>query len=318
VALLTPLSLDTVRRLAHAFGVDVARVEALSLGSVNSNFRLVARDGTTFFARLYEEQGLDGARAELRLLDGLASKGVPVPRALPSAGGDIPVHEGKPFAVFPWVEGEVLCLGRLEPAHCREVGAALARVHAASAALPPLGPGRFQPADMLARLHTVERTSSRADALSAAAEVKALLVDYSARREAGLPSGVVHGDLFRDNVLFRGGAIAALLDFESVSHGPFVYDLLVTMEAFCFRDAFDLELAGALVRGYESVRPLEERERSAYRVEGALACLRFATTRITDFLLRTSPGETPRRDYRRFLSRLAAIEAGALDSLFRP
>jgi homoserine kinase type II len=317
VALLTPLPLDTVRRLAAAFGVDVERVEALALGSVNSNFRLVARDGRAFFARLYEEQGLDGARAELRLLDGLASAGVPVPQALERAGGEIPLHDGKPFAVFPWVEGEIVCLARLDAAHCREVGAALARVHVASPALPRLGPGRFQPADMLARIETVERTSSRDDALAAAAEVKALLVAYRARREDGLPSGVVHGDLFRDNVLFRGEAIAALLDFESVFHGPFVYDLLVTIAAFCFRDAFDLELAGALLGGYESVRPLEERERRLYPVEGALACLRFATTRITDFLLRTAPGEAPRRDYRRFLARLAAIEGGALDPLFR-
>ena len=317
MALLTPLSLEAIRRLSGEFGVDVERVEALALGSVNSNFRLTTRDRHTYFARLYEEQGLEGARAELRLLDGLADVGVPVPRALRSAGGGVPLHAGKPFAVFPWVKGEILCLARLEPVHCREVGAALARVHLASSTLPELGPGRFQPADMLARLESVQRTSTRPDALAAAAEVTGLLTAYRARRESGLPSGVVHGDLFRDNVLFQGDRIAALLDFESVFHGPFVYDLLVTVEAFCFRDAFDLGLAGALVEGYESVRPLEERERKAYRVEGALACLRFATTRITDFLLRTEAGETPRRDYRRFLSRLSALEAGALDSLFR-
>lgn len=317
MALLTQLSLDAIRTLAAAYGVEVASVEALALGSVNSNFRLVSRDGTTFFARLYEEQGLEGARAELRLLEGLAAAGVPVPRALSRGGGELPVHEGKPFAVFPWVEGEVVCLRQLSPVHCREVGAALARVHGASATLPELGEGRFQPADMLARLEHVERTSSRADALSAAAEVKALLQAYVARREAGLPSGIVHGDLFRDNVLFRGDHIAALLDFESAFQGPFVYDLLVTIEAFCFRDAFDLRLASALVEGYESVRPLTDRERAGYRVEAALGCLRFATSRITDFLLRTEPGETPRRDYRRFLARLSAIESGALDSLFR-
>ena len=68
---------------------------------------------------------------------------------------------------------------------------------------------------------------------------------------------------------------------------------MVTLEAFVYRDAFDLELASALFAGYVAVRPLEASERAAYRVEGALGCLRFATTRITDFLMRTPEGETP-------------------------
>jgi homoserine kinase type II len=131
-----------------------------------------------------------------------------------------------------------------------------------------------------------------------------------------LPSGIVHGDLFRDNVLFRDGTIVALLDFESAFHGPFVYDLLVTIAAWCYRSSFELEQARALVEGYESVRPLEPAERGALRTEGALACLRFVTSRITDFELRAAPGAPPLRDYRRFLARLEAIEAGALDSAF--
>jgi homoserine kinase type II len=316
VALLTPLSLEAARELARPFGLDVAGIEPLALGSVNSNFRLVSSDGTLLFARLYEEQALEGARAELALLTALAEAGVPVPRALPSEGDTLPLHAGKPFAVFPWVEGETLCLARLLPEHCRKVGEALAQVHVASRAFAPLGPGRFQPADMLARLDGVERSGPSEALVLVLHEVRALLASYVERRATGLPSGVVHGDLFRDNVLFRGDDIAALLDFESVFHGPFVYDLMVTLAAFCYRDAFDLELASALFAGYVAVRPLEEGERAQYRVEGAIGCLRFATTRITDFLMRTPEGETPRRDYRRFLERLRAIEAGALDSLF--
>jgi Ser/Thr protein kinase RdoA (MazF antagonist) len=107
-----------------------------------------------------------------------------------------------------------------------------------------------------------------------------------------------------------------LLDFESAFHGPFLYDVLVTMAAWCYRDAFDLELAKGLAEGYVAERPLEAHEKHALRVEGALGMLRFATTRITDFSLRVPKGERPVRDYRRFLARLSAIEAGALDGVF--
>jgi homoserine kinase type II len=311
VALLTALSLADAERLARAYGVELASIEALSVGSVNSNFRATSRDGRTLFARLYEEQGQAGAEGELALLEALAAKGIPVSRPLPHAG-PVPTLGDKPFAVFPWVEGEILCLGRVTPEACRRVGRALALVHLASATLPRLGPGRFGPPDMLERLARVERENARPALMADVARVRELYARYVAERDPSLPHGVVHGDLFRDNVLWRGGELAALLDFESAFHGPFVYDLMVTIAAWCYKDAFDVPLVAALVAGYVAERPLTAGERRAARVEGALGCLRFATSRITDFELRAREGEPPGRDFRRFLARLDAIVRGEL------
>lgn len=315
MALLTQLTLEQARPLARAYGVEVADCEPLALGSVNSNFRVQERGGRRLFARLYEEQGLDGAQRELALLSALARAGVPVPEPLPRSG-ELPRHEGKPFVVFPWVEGESLCLARVEPNACRKLGAALAKVHAASATAPALGPGRFAPRDMLERVARVERDPAARRLTADLAQIRALYARLEPLRDRSLPSGVVHGDLFRDNVLWENGELSALLDFESAFQGPFVYDLLVTIAAWCYGDAFRLEHARALVAGYESVRRLEPGERAATRVEGALGCLRFATSRITDFELRATAGAPPARDYRRFFARLEAIEAGALDEIF--
>jgi homoserine kinase type II len=312
VALLTVLPLDRARELGRAYGVEISQLEPLSLGSVNSNFRAVAADGRELFARVYEEQGVVGARAEMGLLSALARSGSRVPEALPLAG-ELPLHAGKPFVVFPWVAGEILCLPRVDAAACRAVGAALARVHLATPGVPRLGAGRFGPSDMLARLARVEVESKRDDLLADVARVRSLYARLVPARDTSLPSGIVHGDLFRDNVLWQGGQIAALLDFESAFHGPFVYDLMVTVSAWCYRATFELPLVRALVEGYAAVRPLTAAERAAARTEGALACLRFATSRITDFELRAAPGARPARDFRRFLARLTAIEAGMLD-----
>jgi homoserine kinase type II len=124
---------------------------------------------------------------------------------------------------------------------------------------------------------------------------------------------VIHGDLFRDNVLWQGGEIAALIDFESAAHGPFCFDVTVTVCAWCYGSGFSSRLVRALLGGYMAVRPLGAEEREGLVVEGAIACLRFATTRITDFSMRAEAGQPPVRDYRRFLSRLDELEAGALD-----
>jgi homoserine kinase type II len=315
MALLTELPLADARRLGEAFGVSVESIEPLALGSVNSNFRIVGQAKKTYFGRLYEEQGEAGAQGELELVRGLGAAGVPVAAPLPVVKGEAPVFAGKPFALFPWLDGEVLCQKRVTAEHCRRVGAALAKVHLASAFLPRLGPGRFGPESMLERIERV-KASGRAEFFSDAERIRESLERYRAERDRALPAGIVHGDLFRDNVLWQGGELLALLDFESAFHGPFVYDLVVTIQAFCYGDAFDLGRARALVEGYQGERPMESREQHAVRVEGALGALRFATTRITDYSLRVPPGAKPERDYRRFLARLSVIEAGGLDGAF--
>lgn len=313
MALLSELSLEQARQLGARFGLRVSSVEALELGSVNSNFRLVTADGGQYFARLYEEQALAGAQTEVRLLATLSAAQVPVVDPLSTVSGERVVeHEGKPFAIFPWVAGDWLCLRQVTPEHCRSLGAALARVHAASEKVGSLPEGRFRPSDMLARLERVER-EGHARLGPHLARLRECYASYLPRRDASLPRGVCHGDLFRDNVLWQGPRLSALLDFESAAWGSFSYDLMVTALAWCYREALVVEHVKALFAGYSSVRSLSPAERAALPVEGALGCLRFATSRITDFELRANEGVAPARDFRRFLSRLEAIEAGAFE-----
>lgn len=311
MARLSELSLEQARALGAEFGLTVRSVEALDAGSVNSNFRFIDSDGTQYFARLYEEQALSGAQTEVRLLATLSTARVPVvdPLSTPS-GARVVEHAGKPFAIFPWVAGDWLCLRDVTPEHCRALGASLARVHMASAAVGSLPDGRFRPSDMLARLDRVEREGHARLAPEIAA-IRECYARYLALRDPTLPRGVCHGDLFRDNVLWQGPRLSALLDFESAAWGNFPYDLMVTALAWCYRDALVLDNVRALFSGYSSVRSLSPAERAALEVEGALGCLRFATSRITDFELRAPAGGAPARDFRRFLSRLRAIEAGA-------
>jgi homoserine kinase type II len=154
-------------------------------------------------------------------------------------------------------------------------------------------------------------------AVAADAErISAELAKVAASRDSALPTGITHGDLFRDNVLWDGLELTALLDFESACRGVFIYDLMVCVLAWCYRDGFELGLVRALVAGYDSVRPLSAEERAAAITEGTVACLRFATTRITDFEMRAPAGVAPLRDYRRFLKRSQDLRAGALDSVF--
>jgi homoserine kinase type II len=131
---------------------------------------------------------------------------------------------------------------------------------------------------------------------------------------AALPRGVIHGDLFRDNVLWQGDRIVALLDWESASDGMLVYDLAVTLLAWCCGDSFDFTLARALVAGYRELRELSPLEWTGLWWTMRLGCLRFATTRIIDVFLK---GGYPAgyKDFRRFLMRLDIVESLSPDGL---
>jgi homoserine kinase type II len=316
VALLTSLPLSDAQRLGREFGLEVAEIQPLSVGSVNSNFALRTADGGRYFARLYEEQDREGALAEVALVRSLAGAGVPVVCSLPRLdGGGVGDFRGKAFAVFPWLDGEILCQGRVTAEACEKLGAALARVHLTTPLVPRPSEGRFRIADLRERLQRVEEGGHRAY-FDDVARIRERLGFYEAARERlRAPRGVIHQDLFRDNVLWTpAGELLALLDFESVCEGAFAYDVMVTICAWCYGARFELSLVEAFLRGYHAVRPLVGPEVEALRVEGAIGCLRFATTRITDFSLRAAPGQPPLRDYRRFLARLEALEAGELDS----
>jgi homoserine kinase type II len=318
VALLTSLSLADAARLAREFGLEITAIEPLSAGSVNSNFALTAADGSRYFARLYEEQGRAGALGELSLVAALGRAGVPVVQCLPRAdGAGVGDFEGKAFAVFPWLDGEILCQGRVTQVACQKLGAALGRVHLTTPLVARPSEGRFRIDDLRERLEHVEREGHRAyfDDIARILERLAHYAGERARQNA--PRGVIHSDLFRDNVLWtKQGELAALLDFESACEGAFAYDVMVTICAWCYSSRFESALVEAFLGGYHAVRPIDAAEMAALKTEGAVGCLRFATTRITDFSLRAAPGQPPLRDYRRFLARLAAIEAGELDGCF--
>lgn len=316
MALLTPLDRSAATGIARAYGLELEAFEPLAAGSVNSNFRLDTAEGR-FFLRIYEEQPEAGARRELELLRALAAAGVPT--TVPPVrldGASLSHHQGKPVALYPWVEGDIVCTERADPARCEAVAEALARVHLAGANLPKQPPSRFDVDALQARLEFIQNNAPPELCL-AAKEIAGLLPGALAARVPDLPQGLIHGDLFRDNVLWRGDQVAALIDFESASNGVFAFDLMVLVLSWCFRDHFDLDRVRAMLRGYERVRPLSPEERSGLGGEGALACLRFATTRITDFSMRAEPGRPPLRDYRRFLQRLQELEGPELRAILQ-
>ncbi len=309
MALLTPMTLAEAQAIGDKFGLTITALDPIPHGSVNSNFALALLGGGKRFLRVCEESDAGAVRAQNRLLGHLVGRGVPTPAPLVRVDGrgTVVMHGDKPAVVFPFVAGSWLCQRRIDEPRCERVGEVVATIHQAGASYEGAPPNRFSREHLRERLHEVSR-GSHGDELTRVVALLGSVVDEleERQREPERPT-VIHGDVFRDNVLWDAEALTAVLDFESASMGHPSFDLMVAMLAFCFTDRLEQGLARALVRGYRRRRELGESERDACYDEARFAAVRFAITRITDYELR------PRdvvvyKDYRRFVARLEAVE----------
>jgi homoserine kinase type II len=316
VATFTSLVDRDLDALADAFDLGPVRGwRPIAAGTINSNFDLEAAAGR-FFVRVNEGKAEADVAWEAALVTDLAAAGVatPSPRR---------TRSGEPFArhrvgdsdrlvsVFPWVDGHHLAADAVTYDDTQAVGAALARLHLAGATIPA---ARHRPS-IYAYPRIKERFAGFAGtadpALAHAVAVIAdeiAWLDARADARAALPGGIIHGDLFRDNVLFDGGRVVALIDFEQASAGTFLYDLSVTVNDWCWQGgAFETALVATMVAGYAEVRPLSEAEHALFHVEARAAAMRFTVTRITDVHL--AGVDKPDKDFRDYLARLEALRA---------
>jgi len=304
----TRLTDESIGQLADAFAIGaVSSWNTIEAGTINSNFAIQAGD-TRYFLRINEGKSEKDVLYEAELIAAIAERGVPTPVPIRSPSGQpFVLFEGKWVSLFPWVVGGHRELGEVSASDAREVGIALASMH--QAALPLVDSmwrvGIYTFSDIVDRFRGFEGSEDHELApaiVEIASEIK-WLVDQSSRR-ADAPVGIIHGDLFRDNVMFDGSRLTALIDFEQASTGSLVYDLAVCLNAWCFTDRIQHELAHALVDGYQSVRPLAQSERTALSIETRAAAMRFAVTRITDVYL--AGLAIAGKDFRRYVLRLRA------------
>ncbi|WP_353230283.1 homoserine kinase [Novosphingobium sp.] len=240
----------------------------------------------------------------LSLLDHLAARGCPVPRTIHDADGAlfrmVPGPDRaveKAIALIEFLPGVSVSAPTAAQAH--SVGAELARLHLAAADFP----GARANGMGIAEWHRLAAECGP-DALAAIDPALATLVAHDLPRIAqgwpdDLPRGVIHADLFPDNVLVLGDAITGMIDFYFACNDLIAYDLAITHLAWCwdaqdgtFRD----DLSRALIAGYDAVRPLAPAERAALPLLAQGAAMRFMMSRAYDWINTPADALVTRKD----------------------
>jgi homoserine kinase type II len=258
-------------------------VKGVAEGVENSNFQITTSQGP-YFLTLYEKRvDADELPFFLGLMEHMAGHAIPCPTPIRDRSGQ-PLQQlaGRPAALISFLPGYSLRRPRVE--HCAQLGEALAGFHRAGASF---GLARANALSLAGWGKLVEATADRADDLAPglADEIAREFAFLQGHWPAGLPSGVIHADLFPDNVFFLGEKISGLIDFYFACNDIFAYDLAICMNAWCFEqpNAINVTKARALLRCYGERRPLSAAEIEALPVLARGAALRFLLTRLYDW-----------------------------------
>jgi homoserine kinase type II len=258
--------------------------KGIAEGVENSNFLLHTGSGF-FILTLYEKRVAAGDLPFfLNLIEHLAARGLTCPQPVRNRSGEaLGRLAGRPAAIVTFLDG--MWLRRPRPAHCEAVGEALAKLHLAGADFAMTRPNGLS-VDGWRSLF--DAAGERADTVqqglgeAIAKELSRLERDWPRR----LPQGVIHADLFPDNVFFLGDRLSGLIDFYFACTDALAYDVAICLNAWCFETdhAYNITKGRALLHGYMRVRGLGPAEIAALPMLCRGAALRFLLTRLIDWL----------------------------------
>ncbi len=267
----------------YALG-ELHGLKGIAEGVENSNFML-ATDVGQFILTLYEKR-VNPADLPffLGLMQYLASRGITCPRPVPMRDGMLlGMLEGKPSAIVTWLDG--VSVRMPSSAQCGQVGTILAKMHLAAQGFDLYRANALTLANWRP---LAEKSADRADEVETGlAQFIGDELDFlEANWPTSLPTGVIHADLFRDNVFFLGEKLSGVIDFYFACNDITAYDLSICLNAWCFDEKwqFDPRKAQAMLSGYCAVRPLSPAEFAALPVLTRGSAMRFLLTRLYDWL----------------------------------
>jgi homoserine kinase type II len=305
MAVYTDVPDDELRQFVGEYDIgEVISCKGIAEGVENSNFLLRTETGT-FILTLYEKR-VDPRDLPffIGLMEHLAEAGIACPTPVHGQDG-VALRQlcGRPAAIVTFLDG--MWPRRIKPFHCAALGKALAGFHRASASFTM---SRENTLSLAGWRQLFAACRDRADEISPglANELEAELDGIAAAWPSALPRGVIHADLFPDNVFFRGEDVSGLIDFYFACTDFFAYDVAVCLNAWCFEADFSFNVTKArlLLSSYRAGRPFSETEMAALPLLARGSALRFLLTRLYDRLNHTPGAMVRPKDPMEYLHKL--------------
>lgn len=305
MAVYTDVSGDDLAAFVARYDIgSVLAFKGIAEGVENSNYLLHTESGY-YILTLYEKRVDPGDLPFfLALMDHLSARGISCPTPLKTGAGDaLGTLSDRPAAIVTFLEG--MSVRKPKTEHCSLLGEALGRLHLAGLDFPMRRENDLSVSGWPALF---DASRPRADDVEPglADELATELRHIVEHWPTGLPRGVIHADLFPDNVFFLRSAVSGLIDFYFACTDMLAYDLAICLNAWCFEPdmSFNVTKAKALLSGYGRVRRLNQTEFDALPLLARGACLRFLLTRLNDWLDVPENALVTPKDPREYLRKL--------------
>ncbi len=288
---------------SYAIGA-LTSCKGIAEGVENSNY-LVQTEQGRYILTLYEKRVAPRDLPYfLSLMEHLAARGIACPLPVHDRDGrNLRTLAGRPCALITFLDGVSVKRASIE--QCAGVGNALAKLHVAGDDFPQR---RENSLSLSGWPPLYAAIKERADGIipGLASEIGKELGFLAANWPSGLPEGVIHADLFPDNVLFLGYDVSGLIDFYFACTDMLAYDIAICLNAWCFEadGSFNITKGRALLQAYQVVRPLSAAELEALPVLARGAATRFLLTRSYDWLNTDGEALVKRKDPNEYLRKL--------------
>ena len=266
----------------YAIG-ELLDLKGISAGITNTNY-FVTTSQDRYVLTLFEHNSLEELPYFIDLMSHLAQHSVPCPRPITNqAGVGLHMLSGKPAALVSCLSGHDVSSPNL--AQCAAVGKVLAEMHIAGMSFEAAFP-QHQSLNQRGEAWRNRTAAKVMPHLSAEDKVllQATLAFQAGFDTSGLTMGVIHADLFRDNVLFNGDQIGGLIDFYYACHDVLAYDVAIAVNDWCVHSdgSCDKARMDAFMQAYQAVRPFSAEELAAWPGLLRIAALRFWLSRLHD------------------------------------
>ena len=283
MAVYTQLSRDAIEALLKQYDCgELLSFDGILQGVENTNYK-IETDRNRFILTVFEKRtNADDLPFFFDFMGHLAKSGVYCPTVIHSKTGPAIVKiAGKSAALISFLDGHNIDASMITPDLCLEAGELLARMHIAAQSFDQ---SRENSMSLQTWKIIFKKIKDKVDdALSVLIEDELKMAEETLA--ADLPKAVVHADFFPDNVFMRDGHVEGVIDFYFSSTDYLVYDLAMTVNAWCFeKGEFLSDRFDALINGYQSCRPLSEAEKKSFKGMARAAALRILMTREHDWI----------------------------------
>ena len=279
MSVFTNVSVDELKPWLSSYSIgDLVELKGIASGISNTNYFVTTTTGK-YVLTLFEEHSADELPYFLSLMTHLSERGVPCPHPVKRLDGlQLDELNGKPAAIVSCLNGRDITAPSVN--NCKALGQVLANMHIAGSTFTL----RNQDSrDLVWREATAKKVLYFLDEND-----REMLRDTMLRQAAldtfALPQGVIHADLFRDNVLFDGEKIGGVIDFYYACRGAFLYDVAIAVNDWCVNEdgSLDSVRVKVLLRSYHEVRPFVQAEQLVWPDMLLIAALRFWLSRLKD------------------------------------